>query len=145
MRQVTAERTIGAPREAVFDVTAHIENYAEVVPTITAARYLGQQRTGVGTRFRETRANGRRSASTVLEVTEYRPPDHVRFVSDAGGTIWDTEYRYTSTDAGTELQLVMDIKPYRLLARLTTPFVQRSVARAVEADLDAVKRHCEGR
>lgn len=144
MRQIEARRVIRAPREEVFDLTANIDNYVEVVPNITNVEFLSDHRSGVGARFRETRQMGKRSATTELEVTEYEPPETARFVSDEGGTIWDTRYTYESTEGGTELTMVMDIKPYTLRAKLITPLIQRTVAKAVESDMDAVKQHCEG-
>ncbi len=144
MGQVEVQRTIKAPTEVVFDATAHIEEYADVIPSITDVEFLTEQRTGVGTRFRETRQMGKRSATTELEVTEYDPPNRVRLVSDAGGTIWDTVFTYRPSDGGTDLAMVMDIRPYKLMARLMTPLIARTVTKAVASDMDAVKRHCEG-
>jgi uncharacterized membrane protein len=143
MARIETRRTIRAPREELFDTTAHIEEYAEVIPHITKVEFLTDQRVGVGTRFKETRQMGRRSATTELEVAEYERPDRVRMVSDAGGTMWDTTFTYTSTQAGTDVHLVMDIRPHTFLARIVTPFIKGSVGKAVQADLDAVKRHFE--
>lgn len=144
MREVKVQRTIRAPREEVFEVTAHIEHYAEVIPGITGVEFLSDQRTGEGTVFRETRRMGKRSATTELEVTGYDPPKMTRIVSDEGGTIWDTIYTYAPTEDGTELTMVMEIRPHTFLARLTAPIAQRMVTKAIEADMDAVKAHCEG-
>ena len=143
MARIESRQTIRAPREELFDATAHIEDYAEVIPHITAVEFLTDQHIGVGTRFRETRQMGRRSATTELEVTEYDRPERVRMVSDAGGTIWDTTFTYANTQAGTDVHLVMDVRPHTFLARLVTPFIRGSVGKAVQADLDAVKRHFE--
>ncbi len=143
MPTVKASRTINAPRQEVFEVTAHIERYSQVVPAIIDVEFLSDQKTGAGTRFRETRQMGKRSASTVLEVTEYKRPEMVRIVSDEGGTIWDTVYTYESVAGGTDLTMTMDVRPYKLLAKLMTPFITRVVGKAVEGDMDAVKSYCE--
>ncbi|MGH1491634.1 MAG: SRPBCC family protein [Acidimicrobiales bacterium] len=144
MRTIEVTRTILAPREAVFDVTAHIERFAEVIPHITNVEFLTSSKTGVGTRFIETRTMGKRVASSTLEVTEYEPPESIRLVSDEGGTIWDTRFTYEPSDGGTDLTMIMEIRPHTLLARLMTPFIKRFVAKAVESDIEAVKQHCEG-
>lgn len=143
MQKVEARRLIRAPREEVFDVTAHIERYADIIPNITKVEFLSEQKTGAGTRFKETRRIGKRSGSTELEVTEYRRPEMVRLVSDQGGTIWDTTYTYEQVDGGTDLTMIMDIRPYKLMAKLTTRLVHKMVSRAIESDMDAVKAHCE--
>jgi uncharacterized protein YndB with AHSA1/START domain len=144
MARIETQRTIRAPREELFDATAHIEEYAEVIPHITAVEFLTDQRVGAGTRFRETRQMGRRSATTELEVTEYERPARVRLVSEAGGATWDTTFVYTNTEAGTDVHMVMDIQPRTFLARIVTPLIKGSVAKAVGADIDAVKQHFEG-
>ncbi|MGI9595814.1 MAG: SRPBCC family protein [Acidimicrobiales bacterium] len=114
------------------------------MPAITNVEFLSEQKTGVGTSFKETRLMGKRSGTTELEVTEYQDPETVRLVSDQGGTIWDTTYTYAPSDGGTDLTMIMDIRPYKLLARLTIPFIYKMVAKAIESDMDAVKEHCEG-
>lgn len=143
MEKTIVTRSIAAPPERVFETVAHIENFAEVVDSITNIEFLSEQRTGVGTRFRETRMMKRREATTTLEVTEYRPPELVRIVSDEGGTIWDTVFSVKRMGASTELSMVMDARPYKLLARIMTPLISGMVRKAVKSDMDAVKRHCE--
>ena len=145
MAQFTASLLIAAPIERVFDAVAHIERFREVVPRITNVEFLSERRTGVGTRFRETRRMGRREATTVLEVTEYVPNEHVRLVADEGGTIWDTVLTVRPNGDATELAMVMDARPHTLLARFLTPFIRRPVGKAIAADLDALKAFCEAR
>lgn len=143
MKRIETTRSIKAPREEVFDTTAHVEDYAEVIPDITAVEFLTEQRVGTGTRFLETRRMGRRSATTELEVTEYRRPTRIRLVADEGGTIWDSTLTYLSTRDGTDIHLQMDVRPHTILARLLGRFVRSSVIHGVERDLDAVKAHFE--
>mgnify|MGYP001812604994 CR=1 FL=1 len=144
MKQFTSQRTIEAGIDEVFDVVAHIENFQKALPHITNVEYLTEQRRGAGTRFRETRQMGKREATTELEVREYEPPNVVRMVSDAGGTVWDTTFRLTGTAARTVLSMEMDAIPHKLPARLSLPLIGRVVAKAIETDMDAVKAYCEG-
>ena len=145
MTRTTVSTTILAPVDAVFDLIADPVNYTRAVPQITKVEFLTEQRSGVGTRFRETREMGSREAATELEVTEYVKNERVRMVSDAGGTIWDSVFTVTPTGDGgaTELQLVMEARPYRLLARVVVPLTKRIVAKAVTGDMDAVKAYLE--
>ena len=144
MRAADTQRTIHAPIETVFHTVADIEGFSEAVPHITNIEFLTEQRTGVGTRFRETRKMGKRSATTELEVTEYVPNERVRIVSDAGGTIWDTVFSVQQKDDGAvELKMVMDARPYKLLARVGNKLIKGMIARAIEDDMDAVKRWCD--
>lgn len=135
--------TIDAPVEKVFDAVAHVDRFSEAVPSIREVEYLSESHRGVGTRFKETREANGREASSVLEVTEYVVNDRVRIVSDAGGAIWDTLFTTRVNDGGTELAMVMEARPHKLLARLSTPMIKGMVTRAIEADLEAVKEYCE--
>lgn len=143
MSTITVTRAIAAKPERVFDTVAHIENFAEVVESIINVEFLSEQRTGVGTRFRETRLMKGREATSTLEVTEYEPHRRIRLVSDEGGAIWDTVFTVKPMGASTELFMVMKAKPYKLLARLMTPLFSGLVRKAIKSDMDAVKAHCE--
>jgi hypothetical protein len=115
------------------------------VPQIVGVEFLSEQRRGVGTRFRETWRMGKRRASTELEVTEYVPNQHVRLVTEQGGTVWDTVFRVKPAGGGAvELELVMEANARTWLARLLNPLIKGMVRKAIEGDLDADKAHCEG-
>jgi uncharacterized protein YndB with AHSA1/START domain len=143
MGQTRVTRAIASPPTKVFEAVAHIENFSEVVPGIIDIEFLTDAKTGVGTRFRETRVMKGRESTTELEVTEYVPDERVRLVSDEGGTIWDTVFTVTPSAAGSELSMVMVARPHTWKARIITPLIGRMVATAVESDMDAVKAWCE--
>lgn len=146
MSKVQVEVRIDAPRELVFDTIAHPENFQKAVPHIVGVEFLTETRRGAGTRFRETRRMGRGEGTTVLEIEEYVDGESVRLVSDQGGTIWDSRFETEALDSGeTRLSLVMDARPYKLLARLSVPMIRRMIRKAVEDDLRAVKEYCEER
>ncbi|MDE0081813.1 MAG: hypothetical protein OXT72_04085 [Gammaproteobacteria bacterium] len=96
-------RTIHALVEAVFEAVADISN------------------------FRETRKMGKGEAPTILEVTEYVKNKRVRMVSDAGGTVWDSLFKVTPVGDGwsMRLDLVMEARPYRLMARVLVTLMKR--------------------
>ena len=143
MPSVTVTRVIEAPAHVVFRTVADIGHFSQAVPHIVNVEFLSEVRSGVGTRFRETRLMNGREASTELEVTEYVENDRVRIVSEAGGTIWDTVFTVSPAGAGTELTMVMDARPQKLSARLAVPLMLRMVKGAVATDMDAVKVFCE--
>ena len=87
---------------------------------------------------------GKRRAQTELHVAEYVPNQRVRMVSDQGGTIWDSLFETTATsETITRLDMVMDIRPHTLLAKITVPLIRSMVQKAVEADMNAIKSYCE--
>ena len=145
MIRTAVSRTIDAAPEMVFSIVSDISNYSEAVPHLVRVEFLTDQRVGVGARFRETRVMRSREATTEIEVTEFVANERVRMVSDEGGTIWDTVFTVTllGDGGGTRLDMVMDARPYRILSRLMMPLIKGVVAKAIAADMDAVKAYCE--
>lgn len=145
MSRTHVERTINAPVEKVFDTVAHIENFAKAVPSIVGTEFLSDIKSGVGTRFRETRRMRGKDATTELEVTEYIENDRVRIVADAGGTIWDTLFEVSPESGQVKLSVSMDARAYKFLSKLVNPFIKGFVQKAIESDMDSVKIYCEQR
>lgn len=143
MTQTTVTRSIDAPLEVVFETISDIRNFSKAVPDIVNVEFLSDIQAGVGARFRETRVMRGREASTVLEVTEYVDDERIRLVSDSHGAIWDSEFTVRQHAATTELTLKMDARPRTFLARLMVPITRGFVQKALEKDMDAVKRWCE--
>lgn len=143
MGRITVARTINASVEKVFNTVAHIDGFSKAIPHIVNVEFLSDQKTGVGTRFKETRLMRGKEASTVLEVTEYVANERIRLVSDAGGTIWDSVFKVGPTGEGTALELSMEARPYKLLSKLITPLLTPILSKALTSDMDAVKAYCE--
>lgn len=143
MTTTTMSYLIDAPVETVFDVVAHIENFSQAIPAITDVEFVSEQRSGVGTRFRETRVMGRREATSELEVTEYEEGAAIRLVADEGGSIWDSRFTTTAEGDGTRLEFTMVATPHTLGARVLNPLTKGIVAKAIRGDLEAVKAYCE--
>ncbi|MDH3678830.1 MAG: SRPBCC family protein [Acidimicrobiia bacterium] len=146
MARTAVSRRIHAPIDAVFDTVANIECFARAVPHITEVTFLTDRRSGVGTRFAETRVMRGRQATTTLEVTEYEENERIRLVSDEGGTIWDTVFTLSAVDGSngaTDLAMVMEATPYKLSAKIVNPLMKGIIRRSIEGDLDAVKAYCE--
>lgn len=143
MSQTKVSRLIDAPVDRVFDVIADCSQYAIAVPHILETEILSETSRGVGTRFRETRDMNGRQATTEIEVTESTENEQLRFISDSGGTVWDSLYSFSQEQGQTNLSLVMEARPHTLLARLFNPLIKGMVQRALEADMDAVKKYCE--
>lgn len=143
MTQTRVVREIQAPVEVVFDTVAHIESFAKAVPDIVRTEFVSETTRGVGTRFRETRLMKGKEATTELEVTEYVDNERIRIVADSHGTVWDTVFTVEPSEAGARLTMTMDARARALLPRLINPLIRGMIQRAVEQDLDAVKRHCE--
>ncbi len=143
MSQISVTRNIDAPVERVFRTVSDINNLPEAIPDIVRAEIISDVKTGVGTRFRETRLMAGHEATAELEVTEFVENDRVRIVADTHGTVWDSLFTVKSTAGCTELTLTMDARPHTLAAKLTGTMAMAMIRQALERDMDAVKAFCE--
>ncbi len=126
-----------------FETVADIRNFSKAVTDIVDVEFLSDQKSGVGTRFKETREINGREASTELEVTEYEQNDHIRMVSDSHGTVWDSLFSVKRINGNTELTLVMDANAYKFLPKLLNPVMRYFIKKEIAKDMDAVKLYCE--
>lgn len=149
MSRVTVSRTISRPVAEVFGVITDIEKLPESNPDVVRVEFLSEQRSGHGTRFKETRAARGKEMVTELELTEHVVNQHARFVSDMGGTIWDTAFRFhpegNPSGSATKLEIELESRPYKLLPKLLSPLVLIMVRKGMEKHIDSVKAYCESR
>ncbi len=144
MSRTEVQRTIAAPADLVFAAVADVEHFARAVEDIERVEFVSETRAGLGTRFRETRVMRGREATVELEITEFAPPERVRFLSESGGVQWDTVFEVTAAgDGSTRLSMVMEATPLTFMARLFMPLMKGMVRKAIASDMDAVEAYCE--
>ncbi len=143
MSRYTVTRTINAPVDRIFETISDINNYSQAVPHIVKAEILSDVKSGVGTRFRETRLMEGKEATTELEVIEYAKNERIRMVADSQGTVWDSVFTVKPVDGKTELTLTMDAKAHTVAAKLMTKMIGGMIRKGLEKDMDCVKTHCE--
>lgn len=143
MPGIELTRVIKAPAARVFDVVAHLDVFAQAIPTITAASCISADERGVGCQWRVQRRLGGKERSTVFEVLEYEPDEWVRIVSEAGGATWDAGFELLAQNKTTELTWTLDAKANSLKARLGLPLIMGAVETALAPDMDAIKSFCE--
>ena len=144
MSRIIVTRTIDAPINLVFQTVADERRLSQVLPHIVNVEFLSDVRAGVGTRFRETRLMNGKEATTELEVTEFVENEHVRLVTtDSLGTTWDTVFAVTADNGGTKLTMTMDARADKWLAKVFVFVIRSMIKRAVERDMDLVKRFCD--
>lgn len=147
MSRVTLHEVIEAPVEMVWKILSDVEGLPDREEAVEKIEFRGDQKSGVGTRFRETRSVGRRSVATELEITESVPAESIRFVSDTGGTVWDTVYRChpagTPPGSSTRLEIDMKARPHKFTARLMLRLILPMVRRSMTKHLESLKVYCE--
>ena len=110
MTRTIVSRTVDTSLDVVFKAVSDIGNLPNTVPDILKVEFLSDLRSGVGTRFRETRLMKGKESTTELEVTEFIDNEHVRMVAESHGTVWDSVFAVKATGGQTELVLTMDAK-----------------------------------
>lgn len=143
MIRFTSKRTINAPIDLVFKTVADINNFSKARTNIAKIEFLSEIRSGVGARFKETRLMNGKESVTELEVTEFVEGQHIRFVADSHGTVWDSIFTVKPVDGKTELELIMDAKAGNFMANMMDKMIKGMVEKALEKDMDAVKAYCE--
>ena len=143
MTRTTVNRTINATPAVIFKAVSDINNLPQTVPDIVKVEFLSEVKSGVGTRFRETRLMNGKEARTELEVTEYVENERIRMVADSHGTIWDSIFTVKSAGEHTELTVTMDAKAHKFLPKLMNPLMKGLYKKGLEKHMDAVKTYCE--
>lgn len=143
MAVVTVTTPVAANADRVFHAISDVEHLPDTVPAIVSVEFLGERRTGVGTRFRETRRMGNQTHRTELEIVAFDPDARtLRMVSRTPGTLWDTTLAVHPTGSGSELVLRMAAESagWRRLLHVAMRGLYR---RGLAAHVAAVKAWCE--
>jgi len=146
MPVITIRTDIKAPADAVFRAVSDIEHFPDTAPNILDVEFLTEQRSGVGTRFRERREMNGEVHVTELEMTEYDPDDlRVRMVTDTHGTVWDTVVRVQPAGDGCQVRFEMDCRGSTWVKRVMNVVMQPLFRRGMQSHVDALVLYCEGR
>lgn len=143
MKPTELSLTINAPLGTVFCAVSDLDHFSRAVPQIDRIEVLSDTRTGVGTRFRETRLVGGKETASELEIAELVDKERIRYVSDTFGTLWSSTF--TVAPAGDRTRLTMTIvgRPHRLLSRLAAPLMKLLTAKGVAADMKGIRAYAE--
>ena len=136
-------RAISAPVGKVFHAVAAIEQYPETFPSVTKVEFVGEQREGVGTCFKETRLGSGRDGTSEVEVTEFVDGDHIQLKDESLGSTWSTTYTVADEGDVTRLTMAVEAEPRKLAAKLTMALGMSGYRKNMEKHLDAIKAHCE--
>lgn len=144
--RLSFERTVEAPREAVFAAFRDAARWPEFVSGIESVAGA-EGPLNVGDTFRETRTMFGREATETFAVTGLRPGEELTLESDSCGARFVS--RHTFEDAGggrTRVRLEMTSRPLTLFAKLMSPLgalMAGSMRKAIEKDLDEFAAECE--
>jgi uncharacterized protein YndB with AHSA1/START domain len=143
MPTITISKTINTPVEAIFKAIADIRNLPETNPDILSVEFISKLKSGVGTRFVETRLMNGKESKTELEITELADNKLIRMVADSHGTVWDSVFTVESQGTGARLTLSMQARAHKLLPKLLNPLMKGLYKKGLEKHMDALKNYCE--
>ncbi|MEN0061325.1 MAG: SRPBCC family protein [Myxococcota bacterium] len=144
MTTIAVRRIIAADPDLVFREVTDIERFPKTVPEVMSIEFLGELRQGPGTRFREHRLVNGRPMAFELEVAEYdAPARRARFVTDAGGTLWDTTMRVDAIPEGAGLEFIMVATGHAWFNRAVNWLMQGVYRRGMSRQLEALAIRCE--
>ncbi len=145
MSRQAITKEIAAPVPAVFAVLSNAEQFAAALPHVVRTEFVSEQRSGLGTVFRETRSLRGREMTFELQVTEYETDRKVRMVTESHGTVWDTLFEVEPDGEHTRLIVSSDAISERLLPKIRNWLFRGMMAKAVANDLDLLKAYVERR
>lgn len=143
MTRVAVSRGMTAPPEVVFRAVTDVANLPRLDPDIVKIEFLSERRSGVGTRFRETRLMKGKEMVTELEITEWTEDRAVRMVADSHGTVWDTRFTIEPVGGKTQLTIAMDARPHKLMPKLLNPLMKGMFRKGITKHLETVAHWCE--
>lgn len=143
--QVT--ETVPAPPDRVFQALANPDGAETWMPGLVRVERVGDVRSGVGMRWRETRIMRGREATEELEVTHYHPPSHFAVRIDgtrgsSGRGTYAFDFRLAQRVGGTEVRMTGRIDGLlppllRWMGPLLSPLYRRECGK----DLRALAQH----
>jgi hypothetical protein len=144
MVKIIVSRKIKAPIDKIFKAISDIRHLPETNPDIVKIEFVSEVKSGIGTRFIETRLMNGKESRTELEVSELIENEHIRMVADSHGTVWDSIFTIKPIDDQVLLTLSMDAIAHKLLPKLLNPLMKNFYKKGLEKHMDAVQIFCEG-
>jgi hypothetical protein len=144
MKPVAVSAHIAADPDRVYEAIVDIERLPETSADTVAVAFVGEQRSGPGTRFRETRRAGKRTQAFELELAECDASSRTaRFVSDMHETVWDTRMRVVPADGGAHVEFTMEAHTGSRLKRFVFTMMRGVFRKAMNEQVASLKQYCE--
>ena len=146
MASVTVEKIINAPRETVFAKASDFESAANMVSDIVEVEILTEGPIGKGTRFKETRIFWGKKATEIMEIVAFEPNSSYQLQANSHGARYLTTFNFVAEGEATKVSMFFEATPLSFFAKVMSIFskaMMNSVRKAVEKDLDDLKKACE--
>ena len=147
MANIKFTEVVNAPIDQVFARMTDIENCADFIEGIESVEIISEQKTGVGTRWKETRVMFGKSTTEEMEITELNHNQNYVVEAESCGAAFRTEFVFKSvSNDKTEVTMDMNTKPLTFFAKLMSPIsfmMKGMIVNAIKKDLADSARACE--
>lgn len=136
--------TINRPKEEVFKTIANPVNATLMFVNVTEVETLNDKELEVGAKYREYRQLTNRRVGTDIEILDIEAPNRYQLKSSSNGL--HVIYEYIFKDAGdgkTEVVFAGNVRPERLMLKLTKPLLVKMLKREDKDHLYHVKKYLE--
>lgn len=135
MPEVQVQQQFASPRDRVWDLLTAFERYPERVGSYEAVEFSGEQREGIGARWRQTRTVFGRSHSQEIEITGWEPPLRLVLAAREAGALYETRYELASVDEHTEVTMTFSVAATNPVAWIFLTTIGRRFLRSTNVAL----------
>ena len=129
MPEIQTRQRFSMRLEQAWAVLAAVERYPDRVDSYESVEFEGEQREGVGARWRQTRTVFGRSHRQTMEVTGWEAPRELVLVAKEAGARYETRYQLEAVDGGTGVTMTFLVRATNPLAWLFVQTIGRRMLR----------------
>ena len=138
MQTLTVQVNYRAPVGRVFDVCTDFSK-ARHISAIKKLEVLVGNTFAVGTRWKELRKAGWSDAWMEFVVVECTPPTGFTITTEAGGTLWTTEFEFPAATGGATVTATIQWEPHGLALRLFNGMIRHRMEHGMKQDLEDLR------
>ena len=122
MPSFTIQQQFNAPLERVFGYVTDLDRAPDRIEGITRLEIVDEssasQRVGEGTHFRETRTMFGKECTEEMVISSFDPPSGYDVVCENHGCRYESRFRLSATETGTNLSMTFDATPLTVVAKI---------------------------
>jgi carbon monoxide dehydrogenase subunit G len=143
--RITESITIDRPAEDVWAVVSDIDTHTTWRPALVEFHQLSDGPLEVGARIREVLRWGKREIELEDVVTALDPPRRLALRGSWSAADFEVEFLLEPDGDGTRVTMDWPLYPKSLLMRVTAPFLNGTMSKATQEELEKLKAYVEER
>ncbi|MGM8213230.1 SRPBCC family protein [Virgibacillus sp. W0430] len=146
--KISTQININSTKEKVWEVITDIENSASFISGITNIEIINPSRENlVGLKWKETRKMFGKEAHEVMWITDSQKNQFYQTRAENHGAIYVSRLEITEEKAGVLLEMSFEGYGTTLMAKVMSKvfggMMKKSMCKALEQDLEDIKKACE--